>query len=66
MAKTSPGKKKKSEKSVYTYKEYIEKLRPKSLGKIEDSKDELVGSAGELTLQRKDCGLHTHHAIVSN
>lgn len=48
------NKRKKSEKTVYTYKEYVEKLRPKSLGKAEDVQEPL-GFRGKLTLQKKDC-----------
>jgi len=60
MAKTIHDKKKKSGKTVYTYKEYVEKLRPKSLGRIEDTDNEKDGCYDKLTLQ-KDCGLRHHY-----
>ena len=56
MAKTDRSKKKKSEKTVYTYKEYVEKLRPKSLGSIDDADNKPTDCYEKLTLE-KSCAL---------
>lgn len=37
MAKAKTAKKKKAGKRVYTYHEYVENLRPRSLGEIENT-----------------------------
>ena len=55
-------KKKKHEKTVYTYKEYVEKLRPKSLGELEDNPNEPLGFQDELTLEKQHCD----HAVNRN
>ena len=60
MAKTDHGKKKKPHKTVYTYKEYMEQLRPKSLGKIEETDNESYSCYDKLTLQ-KECALPYEH-----
>jgi hypothetical protein len=56
MAKTDRSKKKRSEKTVYTYKEYVEKLRPKSLGSIEGADNTPTDYYEKLTLG-KSCAL---------
>lgn len=63
MVKTDRSKKKKPEKTVYTYKEYVEKLRPKSLASIEDADNTPSDYYEKLTLQKSCAPRSCDHLI---